>query len=85
MDYGSAEVLCTDVDPQAVRLADENAAPGLGERVRAAELDWERDDAADADVLLAADVVYQEDTSALVRFLVAFMAPPGRAALLVCS
>ena len=81
---GGARVLATDWAPEAVELVAQNAAAN-GLDVRATVLSWDSPQAARAglfDLVLAADVLYEErNASPLIRLLEETVAPHGGALL----
>lgn len=84
---GAASVLATDHEDQSLRFTAHNAAEnGVGERVRTARLDWTEPTAEDLlrerfDVVVAADVLYENDTPAHVARLMRELVRPRGLAL----
>ena len=86
---GGAEVLATDLDPEALELLERNAR-ALGVDLVVAEVDWHRADAlverGPFDFALAADVLYERSAVAPLLDLLprlaheAWLADPGRPA-----
>lgn len=80
---GAARVLITDRDPLALQCAAASAAAS-GVVVDVAALDWRDGDAlaaARADVVLAADVLYERDAAAPVADALAALVAPGGTAI----